>query len=321
MLKVLLPAALLGCCSIWAWSPLEGAPQERAPVPAQAEAKPAVSAEEALVKEILQVYTDAFNKHDASAVVEYWADNAVSVNSETGARLVGREAIKKGFEELFKTMPGAKLSARILHFRFLKPDLLTLEGTSTLSSSVDDPVENNFTAILVKVGEKKWAIEHATETPAPTPETAYEGLKELQWLVGNWKDETEGVVCEATVSWNDKKTFLIRKYSVQMDPEEEAETGTQVIGWDPRSKSIRSWSFGSDGSFGEAAWSLVENEWRVKFNHTNSDGSVLSGTQVISILDDNSAQVEVIGLELDGNLQPNLPAVRMVRQTTVTSDK
>jgi uncharacterized protein (TIGR02246 family) len=307
MLKVLLPAALLGCCSLWAIAPQDGG------APA-ALSKPAVTAEEALVKEILQVYTDTFNKHDANALVEYWAEKAISVNSETGSRLVGRDAIKKGFEELFKTMPGAKLSARINHFRFLKPDLLTLEGTSTFSCSTDEPVENHFTALLVKVGEKKWVIEHATECPCAVPETAYDGLKGLDWIVGNWKDVSEGVTCESTISWNEKKTFLIRKYSVQMDAEGEAETGTQLIGWDPRSKSIRSWTFSSDGSFGEGSWSLVEKEWRIKFNHTGSDGSLLSGTQVISKIDDNTAQVEMVGLEVDGNLAPARPAVKMVRQ-------
>jgi uncharacterized protein (TIGR02246 family) len=310
MLKVLLPLALLGCCSLWAM-----APQDQAPVAG----KPAVSAEEALVKEILKVYTDTFNKHDAAALVEYWSEKAVSVNSETGTRLVGRDAIKKGFEELFKTTPGARLSSQVNHFRFLKPDLLTLEGTDTLVSNDSDPVENNFTALLVKVGDKKWVIEHATESPVPTPETPFDGLKNLDWMVGSWKDSTEGVNCESTVTWNEKKTFLIRKFSVQLEKDGDVETGSQVIGWDPRSKSIRSWTFSSDGSFGEGAWSVNEGEWRVRFNHTNSDGSVLSGTQVITRIDDNTTQVELVGQEIDGILSPSSPAVRMVRQAAVAA--
>ena len=31
-------------------------------------------------------------------------------------------------------------------------------------------------------------------------------------------------------------------------------SGTEVIGWDPTSRSIRSWVFDSDGSFGQAVW-------------------------------------------------------------------
>lgn len=312
MLKVLLPAACLCCCSVWAMAPQESSPA--------AAAKPAVSAEEALVKEILQVYTDAFNKHDAAGLAEYWGEKAVSVNSETGSRIVGRDAIKKGFEEFFKTMPTCKLSAQVSHFRFLKPDLLTLEGTNVLSSNDQEPVENCFTILLVKVGEKKWAIEHATECSVPTPETAYDGLKDLEWMVGSWKDDTAEVTVESTVTWNPKKTFLIRKFSVQLEKDGDVETGTQVIGWDPRSKSIRSWTFSSDGSFGEGAWSLVDNEWRVKFNHTNSDGSVLSGTQVITKLNDNTAQVEMIGQEIDGAIAPASPAVKMVRQVAASKE-
>lgn len=308
MLKVLLPLALLGCCSLWAMSP-----QDKAPVAATA-VKPAVSAEEALVKEILQVYTDVFNKRDAAALAEYWSEKAISANSDNGTRLVGRDAIKKGFEELFKTTPGLTMTTRVNYFRFLKPDLLTLEGTSVLSSTDSDPVETNFTALLMKVGDKKWSIEHATESAVPTPETPYDGLKDLGWLVGNWKDATEGVNCESTITWNEKKTFLIRKFSVQLEKDGEVETGSQVIGWDPRSKGIRSWTFSSDGSFGEGTWSQSNGEWRIKFNHTTSDGSVVSGTQVISRIDDNTTQVEMVGQEVDGNLAPSTPAVKMVRQ-------
>lgn len=309
MLKVLLPLALLGCCSLWAMSP-----QDKAPAAPLVAAKPAVSAEETLVKEILQVYTDVFNKRDAAALAEYWSEKAISASSDTGARLVGREAIKKGFEDLFKTTPGVTLNARVNYFRFLKPDLLTLEGTSVLSSADSDPVETNFTALLTKVGDKKWSIEHATESTVPTPETPYDGLKDLEWLVGTWKDATEGVNCESTITWNEKKTFLVRKFSVQLEKDGEVETGSQVIGWDPRSKGIRSWTFTSDGSFGEGTWSQSNGEWRIKFNHTTSDGSVVSGTQVISRIDDNTTQVEMVGQEVDGNLTPSTPAVKMVRQ-------
>ncbi|MBL8825128.1 MAG: SgcJ/EcaC family oxidoreductase [Planctomycetia bacterium] len=310
MMKWLIPVLLLSCCTGWAMLPQDQAP-----------AKAAVSPEQATVDEILKVYTEVFNKHDAAALAEYWAPQAVSLNTDTGTRLTGRDAIKAGFEKHFKEDANCRLSVRIKHFRFLKPDLLTLEGENTLSSPNHEPLENQFTALLVKVGDNKWNIEHAQEASIPEPETPYDGLKSLEWLVGTWKDQSEGVQVESQISWNQNKTFLIRKYMVKFADEEDADTGSQIIGWDPRSKSIRCWTFSSDGSFGEGTWSGSDKEWRVKFNHTNTDGTVLSGTQVITRLDDNTAEVEIVGQELDGVMSPSRPAVKMVKQpAAATSD-
>ena len=288
MLKWLIPAFCLCCCSGLAMSTQDGPPAATA---VKAEPSP----EAKLVSEVLKTYTAVFNKHDATALVEYWAPKGVSVNTETGTRLEGRENIKTAFEQLFKSLPDCKLNASVKHYRFLRPDLLTIEGSAILSSSTQEPVENTFTVLLVKVGDTKWNIEHAAEAPVPVPASPYDGLKDLEWMVGTWSDETPGVTVESQIAWNEKKTFLIRKYTMQ--------------------------TFTSDGSFGDATWSQVDNEWRVKLNHINSDGTVLSATQIITKVDDNTATVQMIGQEVDGALAPTLPAVKMVRKPAAEPQK
>ncbi len=310
MLKLFVPLICLCSCTVWAMSGQDGAPA----------AKAAVSPEETAVKDVLKVYADVYNKHDAGKLIEYWTPNAVSLNTETGSRITGRDAIKAGFEQLFKADPKSQLTIRLKHYRFIKPDLLSIEGESVVTSPNQEPAENTFTALLVKVGDI-WQIEQATESSVPTPATPYDGLKSLEWMVGNWADETPGVTVESQISWNAKKTFLIRKYSVQFDNETEVETGSQVIAWDARSKTIRSWTFSSDGSFGEGAWSNNDNEWRVKFNHTGSDGSVTSGTQVINKVNDRTASVQIVGQEVDGQLTPTRPAVKMVKKEATSSSE
>lgn len=275
--------------------------------------KPAVSAEETAVTEILKVYADVYNKHDVSKLIEYWSPNGVAINTDSGVRIVGRDALKAAFLQSFKAQPEMKLAIRLKHFRFIKSDFLSVEGESIVTNPNQDPDENAFTAILVKVGDK-WQIEQASESPIPTPATPYDGLKGLEWMVGTWVDDSKGVSVESEMSWNSKKTLLIRKYTVQFENETEPETGTQVIAWDPRSKTIRSWSFSSDGSFGEGSWSNTDNEWRVKFNYTTTEGSLVSGTQVLTKVDENSIKVQTVGHEIDGEMSPAKPAVKMMRK-------
>ena len=199
------------------------------------------------------------------------------------------------------------------NYRFIKADILSVTGEASLTGTTDD--DNNaftFTALLFKQGDQ-WLIEEATESPLAVPATPYEGLKELEWMVGSWQDDVPDLTVTSEVKWSSSKSYLLRKYTIE-SKDDEPESGMQIIAWDPRSKGIRSWTFASDGSFGEATWAQRGMEWRVKFNHTNADGSLESGMQLINKVDDNTTTVQVIGQEVDGEPQPNGSVVKMVRK-------
>lgn len=300
-------AAVLSLITVYAQPPSE---TKQAAAPSGAEAE---------VQAILKHYTEVYNKHDAKGLSEFWAEQGSTTDTATGDRVVGRDAVRADFEETFKQNPNSRLSVRLKNFRFIKPDLLSICGEATITGTADDDVNVvNFSTLLVKHGDK-WLVEEATESPVATPATPHDGLKELGWLVGTWKDEVEGVNVTNEIKWSESGNFLLRKYSIENPDDNSTQAGTQLIAWDPRSKSIRSWTFGTDGSFGEGAWSQSGNEWRVKFNHTNVDGSLLSGMQIMNKTDADTITVQVIGQEEDGEPQPSSPAVKMVRQAAAVA--
>ena len=61
-------------------------------------------------------------------------------------------------------------------------------------------------------------------------------------------------------------------------------TGTQRIGWDPLAKTIRSWSFDSEGGFTEGVWSRQGNQWIIKTTGVTSDGKAASSTNYMTRL-------------------------------------
>jgi hypothetical protein len=149
----------------------------------------------------------------------------------------------------------------------------------------------------------------------PTPETPKQALEPLAWMVGNWQDSGAGAAVETHVSWSPGESFLIRSYTAQREGEELPFAGTQVIGWDPRSKQIRSWTFNSDGSFGDGAWSKNGDEWLVRTTQTLQDGSAASATQVITMVNADTAMVQTVGKEVNGSPEPASEPVTMVRVT------
>src|SRR5438045_2623393 len=61
---------------------------------------------------ILDGFANAFNAHDADKIVSYMTDDCIfeasAGNDVDGEKFVGKEAVKKAFEDIFKNYPDAK---------------------------------------------------------------------------------------------------------------------------------------------------------------------------------------------------------------------
>ena len=78
----------------------------------------------------------------------------------------------------------------------------------------------------------------------------YEYLKDLEWMIGEWVDSDDNSTISTVCAWSKNRNFITRSFSVSIEGHIGLE-GTQVIGWDPEKKRIRSWMFDSEGGFGE----------------------------------------------------------------------
>ena len=61
--------------------------------------------------------------------------------------------------------------------------------------------------------------------------------------------------------------FVIRKFTVEGKKGVD-QAGTEVIGWDPHAKRLRSWVFDSNGGFGENMWVKDGNRWLMQYSGT-----------------------------------------------------
>lgn len=274
-------------------------------------ALPTAAADEAAVRETLREYVELFNQKAADKVGAFWTEKGTHTDRETGERTEGRDAIQADITEVLKEGSDMKLSAKIDRIKFITPQVASVEGETTVVLSDAEPVISTFTAILVHEGEK-WLLDSIEEMPLPQPVTSTDALKELEWLVGEWVDDGEATKVATTFRWTANQAFLLRSFNVATE-DGVTMTGTQVIGWDPRSRQIRSWSFNSDGSFGEATWSRNGSSWLSKSVQTTASGEIASGTYVMEPLDNSSFTVQLVGHEIGGQPLPAGPAVKVVR--------
>ncbi len=274
-------------------------------------ASPLQAEEGDAVRKMIQDYVMAFNAKDSKTVLSYWTENSVHVDQETGERTEGREAIGKDIQESFQLRPEARLVGSIDRLRFITPDVVNVKGQVTVTNPADDPVTIDFSAMLVGK-EGKWMIDSIEESPAPVPSTSFEALRELDWLVGQWTDESDAGRTDNVFRWSPTGSFLIRSFASESS-DGDSYQGTQVIGWDPRSLEIRSWTFNSDGSFGDATWSKSGDDWLIKSSQTLADGQAASGTFVLSRNGDDELTLQLIGHEVEGEPQPTESSVTAIR--------
>lgn len=153
------------------------------------------------------------------------------------------------------------------------------------------------------------------EYPAPVEDvSSYDRLKELEWMVGDWVDESEGIKASSNVRWADNMSFLIRTYQVEVQGEK-ATAGSMFVGCDPQTGQIKSWLFDSDGGHGEGHWTRTgEKEWVIKAQGVLRDGRPTSATQVHVILNKDSMKVSSIDRIIGGQIAPDIADVVMVRK-------
>ena len=99
------------------------------------------------------------------------------------------------------------------------------------------------------------------EAPYAAPSN-HDQLSGLEWLIGDWAAEGEkGETARFAFSWTETKNFIVSSFTTTFKSIAIG-GGTQWIGWDPLAKKVRSWTFESNGGFGEGTWTPDgDNKW------------------------------------------------------------
>jgi uncharacterized protein (TIGR02246 family) len=269
--------------------------------------------DEATIRTNAEAYAAAYNKHDAKAVAAMWSPDAVYLDPSTGEAAAGRDEIEKVFADAFADLKDAKLEVDVLSVEFVSPNVAIENGTARVVRPDTEPEETNYTAVNVK-RDGQWLIDRISEEapPAPPPSN-YEQLKELEWMIGSWVDQSEEATIQTDCDWAKNQNFLHRSFAVVIGNEVDM-AGMQIIGWDPAAKQIRSWLFDSDGGFAEGKWTRKGDRWLILQSGTSPDGSTTSAVNIITPIDNDSFTWQSVNREVDGDILPNVDEVLVVRK-------
>jgi uncharacterized protein (TIGR02246 family) len=259
-----------------------------------------------------QAFAEAFQKGDAKALAAFWVADG-DYTDQTGRHLKGRAAIEKAFAALFAENKGLKLRINSEAMRFVTPDVAIEDGvTEVIPPDGGPPSRARYTIVHVKESGR-WRLGSVRDAAFAAP-TNYEKLRELEWAIGDWADETAKIdVARVSFAWSENQGFLVSHFTTTFK-NIAIGGGTQWIGWDPLAKGMRSWTFDTDGGFGEGKWSREgSNRWVIKAKTVLADGKQVVSTNVLTHVDADTLSWQSRGRTVDGNALPDTKEIRMKR--------
>lgn len=249
----------------------------------------------------------AFNGGDAATLARFFSPAGELVD-ENGNVFTGTQAITELFTQFFEKFPKAVLEMEVTATRPLGDEIAIEEGIRRITASEGTSAAHvRYVVVREKAGDR-WPIvsyREFADDPAPTPR---EMLAALEWMVGEWVDESPEGRTSISFRWSDDGNFLLGDYSVSVGGEVVA-ASTQRIGWDPIEGRLRSWTFDSDGGFTEGEWLAGDDEWIVRSEATMPDGTSGSATMTVKLQDADHFVVESTDRVVAGAEEPDFKLV------------
>ena len=251
----------------------------------QAKTAPALSPEQALIKVQSDAFVDAFNKHDAKAVAALWTKDAEYID-DSGTVHTGRDAIEQVYADFFTENPDASIRIDIDSVRQPSDAVAIEDGRALIDPPPSGaPGVSKYIAVHVKV-DGQWQMASVRDTWVETPVTR-ESAADLDWLIGTWTAEENGVRFDSVCRWVANENFVERTHTTTQ-ADGTTSSGVQLIGWNPAEDRVQSWTFSPDGGHALGIWMMTTTGWAAQMQGVTGDGTLTTSVVQLRRLDDNA---------------------------------
>lgn len=260
----------------------------------------------AAIRETMNSFAKSFQSKDAKQLAAHWTPEG-ELQTVSGVTITGREALEQRFSKFFAVTPEVQAEVQSQSLRFLSKDSAFDEGKVTIRKGpAGPPIRAVYRAFFVR-NDNRWNLASLTESAATDT-----SISDLGWLIGEWKStSSESAEIQTTYTWDANKKFIHAKFVIKET--ERTLSGLQVIGVDPETGTIHSWTFEANGGIGEADWLLDGDHWVLDAEGTLPDGAALIQTNILSRVNNDTFTWQSTNRLLDGNAIPDLAPVKVTR--------
>jgi uncharacterized protein (TIGR02246 family) len=276
-------------------------------------AEPKATGDEAAIRAAFTAYLTATTNADFKGVLAFWATDADYID-EAGKMTRGKEQIGELFKKSLPQRKGIKISGKLNSIKFLRPEVCLVDGSIEFTEKDGIKESGRYAVVWTKSGDK-WLISSVRDLPSEVtdlPSMSAAQLQGLEWLVGEWHDDGAAKDVVVSIRWDTNKAFLLMNYSVKNEGADPLLV-TMRIGWDPIHGRVRSWTFDSNGGFGEGFWTKDGKKWVVGTSGVLPDGGTGGATLTYEFVDANTFVWKATDRDIDD--QPLADAeVKFVRK-------
>lgn len=244
----------------------------------------------------VEAFVKAFNDAKPDVIASLFLPEGELVDEE-GNIYQGKEQLTELFTAYFAQFPAAKLRLAVESTRLIGDDIAIEEGTRFIATTENATGQVRYVAVRTKKKDQ-WYIASLREFYDPAAPTPGERLASLAWMEGDWVSEDPDMKVKLSYRWTEDRNFIVGDFSLTSDDGAAVKT-TQRIGWDPRTGTIRSWVFDSDGGFAEGAWSQSDDSWIIKSTATMPDAT--TGTATVQLTPIDKDRFTMIGRDRMAN--------------------
>lgn len=239
------------------------------------------------VLQALAALEKALNARDPEAIAKQFTPKGEFIDADNNV-FDSHEAIAGEFKVLFEVNP-KKNSVELTfeEIREISPGILSVDCVATFSDAEDkdgdkETVDVDFSSLLVKQANGNWLFASIRSEGEGTDPSPHAQLKRLEWLIGEWVDESDESTMHTKTGWSEDGNFLLSDFTIHVAGRKTM-SGTQRIGWDGSLDKFKSWVFDSEGGHSEGIWTEIEDRWVVKATGVNSAGDACSATHTYEL--------------------------------------
>jgi uncharacterized protein (TIGR02246 family) len=257
------------------------------------------------IRRALAAFLQALQSGDAKAVASHWTADGEYIDDD-GTTIRGRAALEKAYAQLFARGPKPQAEAEDQSLRFVSRDTAVQEGFFKVRRGKGEEKKSTRFSILYVREDGKWLMAGLREWPGQGT-----SLRDLEWLIGTWASGGDGAQVHAVYEWDLNKSFIKGQFTIK--DKGQTVSGIQIIGTDPATGQLRSWTFESEGDFAQAVWERDGDTWVIEAEGIEGDGSTMSATNLVKRLNDDTFTWQSTARTLDDAELPDLPPIKVTR--------
>lgn len=234
-----------------------------------------------------------------------WTEEGEFVPQD-GPAIRGRAALERAYRKFFQANAPIKAEGKISGLHFLSRDSAVIEGTTQVwKGTAVQPIMSTWNMLAVRE-DGQWRVATLSEKSDTSG-----ALQDLNWLIGTWSAKSPFAEIQTTYTWDAGRHFILVKFTVK--EKDRTTNGSERIGEDPCTGTVRSWIFGNDGGFGHAEWDWDGKRWTQEAQAVQSDGSELTSVNLLTPVSRDLFIWQAVERTLDGEPIPSTPPIRVTR--------